>query len=95
MSGPSLDRGTAVRIETQIRDWSETLVDPDTITCQIISPTGSTYMTATAMTTSSTGVFLIDKQTQENDPTGLYTIVIRATSASLTSLLREDGFTLE
>jgi hypothetical protein len=47
------------------------------------------------MTNSSAGVYLLDRQTSESDPTGIYEIIIRATSASLTSLLREKGFVLE
>lgn len=94
-AAPNLDRGTAVRIRAEIRNSQDVLANPDSITCQILSPTGSTYMTATSMTNSSTGVFLLDKQTLEADPTGLYTVIIRATSNSLTSLLRGDGFVLE
>ena len=96
MSAPPLvDRGTALRIRTEIRDANDALSNPDTITCEIIGPSGSTYSSATAMTNSSTGVFLFEKQTSESDPTGIYTIIVRATSNNLTSLVREDGFTLE
>ena len=94
-AAPLLDRGTVIRIRTEIRDTNDALANTDTITCQIMGPTGGSYMAATGMTNSSTGVYLIDKQTLEADPTGLYTVIIRATSNSLTSLLKEDGFTLE
>lgn len=90
-----LDRGTAVRIRAELRDATGALANPDTITCEIVGPSGGTYMTATAMTNSSAGVYLLDKQTLESDPTGIYEVVIRATTNSLTSLLRQDSFTLE
>lgn len=92
---PLLDRGTTVRIRVEIRDPSDVLANPDAITCEILNPSGSTYSAATAMTNSSTGVFLLDQQTLENDATGIYTLVIRSTVNSFTSLLRDDGFTLE
>jgi hypothetical protein len=92
---PSLDRGTAIRIRAEIRDSNDALSNPDSITCQILNPAGTTYLSATSMTLSSVGVYLFDKQTSETDASGLYTVIIRATTNSLTSLLREDGFTLE
>jgi hypothetical protein len=94
-AAPNLDRGTAVRIRAEIRDANDVLANPDTVSCQILSPTGTSYTAALGMTNSSMGVFLLDKQTAESDPTGLYTVIIRATSQSLTSLLKGDGFVLE
>jgi len=95
MSFATVDRGTAIRIEAQTRNSANVLIDPATITCQIIGPTGSSYFSQTAMTNSSTGVYLLDVQTSESDAAGLYEVIIRATSNSLTSLLRTDGFRLE
>jgi uncharacterized protein YfaS (alpha-2-macroglobulin family) len=90
-----LDRGTAVRVTTETRDASGILTNPTTITCEIIGPSGTTYSAQTAMTNSSTGVYLLDKQTAESDPIGIYEVVIRATTNSMTSLVRQDSFTLE
>lgn len=95
MSWPSLDRGTAVRIEADIRNAAGTLANPDTITCQIFNPSGATYLAQTAMTNSSAGVFLIDVQTSESDPSGLYSVTIRATLNSLTTLLNDQAFRLD
>jgi hypothetical protein len=95
MGAPILDRGTAVRIQVEIRNQLDALTNPDTITCEILGPTGSTYSSALGMTNSSTGVFLLDKQTAESDPTGFYQVVIRSTYNSLTTLLKQDGFSLE
>jgi len=95
MSAPTIDRGTTVRVQAEVRNAANVLTNPASITCEIIGPTGTTYMAATSMTNSSAGVYLFDRQTAENDPTGIYDIVIRATSASLTSLLKEKGFVLE
>jgi len=92
---PTLDRGTAIRITAEIRDAAGLLTDPATITTQIVGPTGTTYLAQTQMTNSSVGIFILDRQIGESDPTGMYEIIIRATSASLTSLLRENGFMLE
>lgn len=96
MGAPAqLDRGTTVRIQVDLRNVSDVLTNADTVSCEIIGPTGTTYMSATAMTNSSAGVYLFDRQTSESDPTGPYEVIIRATSASLTSLLREEAFRLE
>jgi hypothetical protein len=94
-AAPNLDRGTAVRIKVEIRDANDVLANPDTVSCQILGPTGTSYSAAAGMANSSTGVYFLDKQTSEIDSTGLYTVIIRATSNSLTSLLRGDGFVLE
>ena len=91
----TLDRGTTVRITAEVRNAANTLADPATITCELIGPTGGTYLAATAMTNSSVGVFLLDRQTAESDPQGLYEAIIRATSAGLVSLLRVEAFKLE
>lgn len=95
MAAPSiLDRGTTVRIQAEIRNAANVLTNPDTITVQILDPSAADYQSTTAMTNSSTGVYLFDKQTDESDTAGIYEIIIRATSASLTSLIREKGFQL-
>lgn len=95
MAGPTLDRGTALRITVNIKDGAGTLTNPGTITCEIMGPTGATYTAAAQMTNSSTGVYLLDVQTAVSDTTGLYEIIVRATSNSLTSLFRDTGFKLE
>lgn len=92
---PTLDRGTTLRVTAETRNAAGTLTNAASITCEIIGPTGTTYMAATSMTNSSAGVYLFDRQTAEADPSGMYEIIIRATSDSLTSLLREYGFKLE
>lgn len=95
MNPSTLDRGTTVRLEAHVRNAAGELENPASITAEIIGPSGSSYSGPTSMTNSSTGVFLLDKQTQESDPTGMYEIIIRATSGGFTTLLRQDSFKLE
>jgi len=95
MSYPTVDRGTALRIQATVKDFSGVLTSPSEVKCEIIAPTGGVYLTSTTMTTSSTGIYLIDKQTAESDTPGLYEVVVRATNASFTSLNRDYGFQLE
>jgi len=91
----TVDRGTTIRLVSYVKNMSDVLADAATITCEIIGPTGGTYMTESAMTNSSTGVYLFDKQTLEADTPGIYEIIVRSTSNSFTSLVRFNGFKLE
>lgn len=91
----TLDRGTTVRIEAQVRDYANALATPATITAEILSPTGTSFSGPSGMTVSSTGVYLLDVQTSESGPTGMYQIVIRVTSGGFITLLKENGFMLE
>lgn len=96
MSLDSYYKGTAIRIDIEVKDYDDAYLDPDTITVTVYDPAGSVKLDAQepSKVDNETGKYYIVVQTLEDWIEGNYIIKPIAEYSGYTALVRPYLFKL-
>jgi len=88
--------GDAIRIEAELRDSDDALIDPDTSTkITIVDPISTVKVNAQDMTRESEGIYYYIWQSLTTDTLGVYRVKVVAVNGSYTALTNPRLFELK
>ncbi len=72
----------SIRLKATLKDWNDTVADPDTLSLKIYNPSGTLVITKakTDMSNPSTGVYLLYYDLPVDAPTGVWSAKWLATT---------------
>lgn len=88
-------RGTCIHISCSVYDIADALTDPNGgVVVSVYDESGTAVVEDAAMSTSGTGLYYYDWQTDTNDSLGMYRVEVKATSGAKVSI-EEDIIAFE
>jgi len=92
----TIERGNTRQINVTFTNSEAVVTDPDSnaATITIYFQDGTTYLTGTAMTRSSTGLYYYLLSTTSSNSIGVYTIEISAVFSTVNNVVNRESFYL-